>query len=113
MQQGLSLIGVFGQVANRAGGGDRVEVADPEDSVEIVGDLALGSTVHALQHRVVSLHESTLGVGWVEFPMGSVGARRHDEGMELLTNVGAVVTGAVTLLVGLFSLATLLFDDIV
>lgn len=45
--------------------------------------------------------------------MGSVGARRHDEGMELLTNVGAVVTGAVTLLVGLFSLATLLFDDIV
>ena len=33
--------------------------------------------------------------------------------MELLTNVGAVVTGAVTVLVGLFSLATLLFDDIV
>ena len=59
------------------------------------------------------LHEPTLGVEWVEFPMESVGADRHHDVMELLTNIGAVVTGAVTVLVGLFSLATLLFDDIV
>jgi hypothetical protein len=45
--------------------------------------------------------------------MESVGADRHDDLMELLTNIGAVVTGVVTVLVGLFSLATLLFDDIV
>lgn len=33
--------------------------------------------------------------------------------MEILTNIGAVVTGVVTVLAGLFSLATILFDDIV
>lgn len=33
--------------------------------------------------------------------------------MEILTNVGAMVTGVVTVLAGLFSLATILFDDLI
>lgn len=32
--------------------------------------------------------------------------------MELLTNVGAAVTGLVTLVVGGFSIAAILFDDL-
>jgi hypothetical protein len=32
--------------------------------------------------------------------------------MELLTNVGAVLTGLVTVVVGAFSLASILFDDL-
>jgi len=33
--------------------------------------------------------------------------------MEILTNVGAMVTGLVTVVAGLFSLASILFDDII
>jgi hypothetical protein len=33
--------------------------------------------------------------------------------MEILTNVGAMVTGVVTVLAGTFSLATILVDDII
>jgi hypothetical protein len=32
--------------------------------------------------------------------------------MDLITNVAAVLTGLVTVVVGLFSLATILFDDL-
>jgi hypothetical protein len=32
--------------------------------------------------------------------------------VEILTNVGAVLTGLVTLVVGAFSVASILFDDI-
>jgi hypothetical protein len=32
--------------------------------------------------------------------------------MDLITNVAAVLTGMVTVVVGLFSLATILFDDL-
>lgn len=45
--------------------------------------------------------------------MESVGAPRHDWTMEILTTLGAVVTGLATVVVGLFSLASLFFDDIV
>jgi len=53
------------------------------------------------------------GAGWGKILMESVGALRHDDGMEILTIVGAVVTGVVTVIVGLFSLATILFDDLI
>lgn len=46
-------------------------------------------------------------------PMESVGAVRHDAGMEILMNVVAAIAGVATVVVGLFSLATILFDDIV
>lgn len=45
--------------------------------------------------------------------MESVGAMSHAHGMEVLINVGAVVTGVLTLVVGLFSLASMLFEDLV
>ena len=45
--------------------------------------------------------------------MDCVGALRHDHVMEILTNVGALVTGVVTVVAGIFSLATILFDDII
>jgi hypothetical protein len=33
--------------------------------------------------------------------------------MEILTNVGALITGVLTVVVGLFSIAAILFDDLV
>lgn len=44
--------------------------------------------------------------------MESVGAVTDDGLMELLTNVGAVLTGLVTVVVGAFSLVAILFDDL-
>lgn len=32
--------------------------------------------------------------------------------MEILTTIGAIVTGAVTVIVGAYSVATILFDDL-
>lgn len=45
--------------------------------------------------------------------MDSVGANRHDERMEFLTNVGALVAGLVTVVVGLFALASIFFDELI
>lgn len=45
--------------------------------------------------------------------MESVRAVRHDGLMEILTNVVAAIAGLVTVVVGLFSLATIFFDDII
>jgi len=33
--------------------------------------------------------------------------------MEILTNVGALITGVLTVVVGVFSIAAILFDDLV
>jgi hypothetical protein len=33
--------------------------------------------------------------------------------MEILTNMGALITGVLTVVVGLFSIAAILFDDLV
>lgn len=44
--------------------------------------------------------------------MESVGPVTDDGPMELLTNVGAVLTGLVTVVVGAFSLVSILFDDL-
>jgi hypothetical protein len=33
--------------------------------------------------------------------------------MEILTNIGAVVTGLVTVVVGAFSIVSIIFDDII
>ena len=45
--------------------------------------------------------------------MESVPPISDDGLMELLTNIGAVVTGLLTVIVGGFSLASILFDDLV
>jgi hypothetical protein len=55
---------------------------------------------------------TTLGPEWGKSPIESVGALPDDGGMELLTNIGAILTGLVTLMVGAFSVATILFDDL-
>ena len=52
------------------------------------------------------------GVEWGEFPMESVGAMSHDEAMELITTVGASLAGVVMVLVGAYSIAAILFDDL-
>ena len=36
---------------------------------------------------------------------------RHDAVMELITNIGAVVTGLVTVIVGAFSVASIWIED--
>lgn len=60
------------------------------------------------------LHEERrLGVGWGKIPIDSVGAIRHDQSMDILINVAALVTGLVTVVVGLFSLAAILFDELI
>ena len=43
--------------------------------------------------------------------MESVGAIPHDDDMELITTVGAIVAGVVMVLVGAYSIAAILFDD--
>lgn len=45
--------------------------------------------------------------------MESVGGFTDDGTMELLTNIGAIVTGLLTVIVGGFALASILFDDLV
>lgn len=45
--------------------------------------------------------------------MESVGAGADDGFVEILTNIGAVLTGLVTLIVGAFSVASIIFDDII
>lgn len=44
--------------------------------------------------------------------MESVPVGYEDAAMDLLTTLGAVLTGAATLVVGLFSLVTIWFDDL-
>lgn len=55
---------------------------------------------------------SILGVEWGEFPMESVGGISHDGVMELVTTVGAIVAGVVMVLVGVYSIAAIIFDDL-
>ena len=44
--------------------------------------------------------------------MESVGAGADDGCVEILTSIGAIVTGLVTVIVGAFSVASILFDDL-
>jgi len=44
--------------------------------------------------------------------MESVGAMSHDGLMELITTVGASLAGVVMVLVGAYSIAAILFDDL-
>ena len=104
---------LLSEMPHGSGGGDRVEMTHSERGGQVVGDLALRSTIHAGEDRSVLLDGRTLGVAWGKVPMDSVGAIRHDRTMEILTNVGAMVTGLVTVVAGLFSLASILFDDII
>jgi hypothetical protein len=43
--------------------------------------------------------------------MESVPPGQEDEDMEIITTVGAIVTGLVTVVIGVFSLASILFDN--
>lgn len=54
----------------------------------------------------------TVGGKWGEFPIETVGAMAHDGPMELITTVGASVAGVVMVLVGAYSIAAILFDDL-
>lgn len=93
--------------------GDRVEVPDAERGRQIVGDLPLGSTVHAREDRSELIDAPTLGAnqGLPRWNLSVQWLMLRD--MEVIINVGAVVTGMLTLVVGIFSLATLLFEDLV
>lgn len=77
------------------------------------GEVSSICVVHADEICSEFLDRETLGVRWGKIPMDSVGAIRHDHVMEILANVGAMVAGVVTVLAGIFSLATILFDDII
>jgi hypothetical protein len=99
-------------MTHRAGGGDAVEIADTACGGEVVGHLSLWPTVHALEDRSKVVDVATLGVKWGEFPIDSVGATPHDVVMELITTVGAIVAGVVMVLVGAYSIAAILFDDL-
>jgi len=54
----------------------------------------------------------SLGGEWGEFPMESVGVMFYDDPMELITTVGASLAGVVMVLVGAYSIAAILFDDL-
>ncbi len=45
--------------------------------------------------------------------MESVPPGYDDVGMDILIAIGAVVTGAITIVVGMFSLAAIWFDDLI
>lgn len=102
----------LGEMPHQTGGGDVVEIADTERRGQIVGHLSLRPTVHALEDGSEVVDVATLGVKWGEFPIDSVGATSHDVVMELITTVGAIVAGVVMVLVGAYSIAAILFDDL-
>jgi len=112
-EEGGSLVCLGHQMLDGPGGGDGVDLAHAESGVEIVGDLAQRPAVHALEDRSVTLDSPTLGGRSGTSRMESVPPGYEYSTMEILIAIGAVLSGLVTLAVGMYALAAIFFDDLV